>query len=86
MRRFTETPQTVVEKKFTNLAALTPGSKFIFARALVRSIKRNTVHGYSLLRTQLNQEYFHALFDESKKFGIEIEGHRECWIIFNRVA
>ncbi|KAB5595697.1 Glutamine synthetase [Ceratobasidium theobromae] len=73
--QFKETPQTVVEKKFTNLAALTPGSKFIFARALVRSIKRNTVHGYSLLRTQLNQEYFHALFDESKKFGIEIEGH-----------
>ncbi|EUC59497.1 glutamine synthetase/guanido kinase [Rhizoctonia solani AG-3 Rhs1AP] len=33
------------------------------------------MHGYSLLRTQLNQEYFHDLFDESKKFGIEIEGH-----------
>lgn len=33
------------------------------------------MHGYSLLRTQLNQEYFHALFDESLKFGIDIEGH-----------
>ncbi|KAF8609858.1 glutamine synthetase/guanido kinase [Ceratobasidium sp. AG-I] len=33
------------------------------------------MHGYSLLRTQLNMEYFHELFDESKKFGIEIEGH-----------
>ncbi|KAG2124611.1 hypothetical protein DEU56DRAFT_827098 [Suillus clintonianus] len=33
------------------------------------------MHGYSLLRTQLNQEYFHELFDESLKFGIEIEGH-----------
>ncbi|CAE6420335.1 unnamed protein product [Rhizoctonia solani] len=33
------------------------------------------MHGYSLLRTQLNQDYFHDLFDESKKFGIEIEGH-----------
>ncbi|KAG1844422.1 hypothetical protein C8R48DRAFT_735715 [Suillus tomentosus] len=33
------------------------------------------MHGYSLLRTQLNQEYFHALFDESLKFSIDIEGH-----------
>ncbi|QRV99852.1 glutamine synthetase [Ceratobasidium sp. AG-Ba] len=33
------------------------------------------MHGYSLLRTQMNQEYFHDLFDESKKFGVEIEGH-----------
>ncbi|OAX35814.1 glutamine synthetase/guanido kinase [Rhizopogon vinicolor AM-OR11-026] len=33
------------------------------------------MHGYSLLRTQLNQDYFHALFDESLKFGIDIEGH-----------
>ncbi|KAH8827026.1 hypothetical protein DL96DRAFT_1605208 [Flagelloscypha sp. PMI_526] len=33
------------------------------------------MHGYSLLRTQLNNEYFTALFDESAKFGIEIEGH-----------
>ncbi|CAE7057373.1 unnamed protein product [Rhizoctonia solani] len=56
--QFKETPQTVAEKKFTNLSPLTPG-----------------MHGYSLLRTQLNQEYFHDLFDESKKFGIEIEGH-----------
>ncbi|KAG9102763.1 hypothetical protein FRC06_001170, partial [Ceratobasidium sp. 370] len=33
------------------------------------------MHGYSLLRPQMNQEYFHDLFDESKKFGIDIEGH-----------
>ncbi|KAG2139599.1 glutamine synthetase guanido kinase [Suillus bovinus] len=33
------------------------------------------MHGYSLLRTQLNQEYFHALFNESLKFDIDIEGH-----------
>ncbi|KAH7926624.1 glutamine synthetase/guanido kinase [Leucogyrophana mollusca] len=33
------------------------------------------MHGYSLLRTQLNQNYFHDLFDESLKFGVEIEGH-----------
>ncbi|KAF8710882.1 Glutamine synthetase guanido kinase, partial [Rhizoctonia solani] len=56
--QFKETPQTVAEKRFTNLSSLTSG-----------------MHGYSLLRTQLNQEYFHDLFDESKKFGIEIEGH-----------
>lgn len=34
------------------------------------------MHGYSLLRTQLNNDYFRDLFDESAKFGIEIEGHR----------
>jgi glutamine synthetase len=34
------------------------------------------VHGYSLLRTQLNNEYFHDLFDQSSKFGVNIEGHR----------
>lgn len=35
------------------------------------------VHGYSLLRTQLNNDYFHDLFDESFKFDVQIEGHRE---------
>ncbi|OJT09112.1 Type-1 glutamine synthetase 2 [Trametes pubescens] len=33
------------------------------------------MHGYSLLRTQLNNEYFNDLFDESLKFQIPIEGH-----------
>ncbi|KAI0320120.1 glutamine synthetase/guanido kinase [Amylostereum chailletii] len=33
------------------------------------------MHGYSLLRTQLNNDYFHALFDESARFDIEVEGH-----------
>ncbi|EGO21025.1 hypothetical protein SERLADRAFT_475647 [Serpula lacrymans var. lacrymans S7.9] len=33
------------------------------------------MHGYSLLRTQLNNEYFHELFDEGAKFGVDIEGH-----------
>ena len=33
------------------------------------------VHGYSLLRTQLNNEYFHDLFDESAKFEVDLEGH-----------
>ncbi|KAF8466297.1 hypothetical protein JB92DRAFT_2823722 [Gautieria morchelliformis] len=34
------------------------------------------MHGYSLLRTQLNQGYFHDLFNESVNFGVNIEGHR----------
>ncbi|KAI6036532.1 hypothetical protein BKA83DRAFT_4164165 [Pisolithus microcarpus] len=34
------------------------------------------MHGYSLLRTQLNQDYFNELFDESLKFRIDVEGHR----------
>ncbi|KAF9014102.1 hypothetical protein BDQ17DRAFT_1296282 [Cyathus striatus] len=33
------------------------------------------MHGYSLLRTQLNNDYFLALFDESAKFDVNIEGH-----------
>ncbi|KAJ7273296.1 hypothetical protein C8J57DRAFT_1506824 [Mycena rebaudengoi] len=33
------------------------------------------MHGYSLLRTQLNNDYFHELFDESHKFSIAVEGH-----------
>jgi len=33
------------------------------------------MHGYSLLRTTLNKDYFNALFDESVKFGIGVESH-----------
>ena len=33
------------------------------------------MHGYSLIRTQLNNEYFHALYDQSALFDIEIESH-----------
>ncbi|KAF9513122.1 hypothetical protein BS47DRAFT_1372620 [Hydnum rufescens UP504] len=33
------------------------------------------MHGYSLLRTTLNQEYFNDLFEESLKMGVEIESH-----------
>ncbi|KAG6880223.1 hypothetical protein C0992_002989 [Termitomyces sp. T32_za158] len=32
-------------------------------------------HGYSLLRTQLNNEYFNAIFDLGRQFRIPIEGH-----------
>jgi len=55
---FKETPESVAQKKFTQLQALTPG-----------------MHGYSLLRTQLNQDFFNDLFDESTKFEIDIEAH-----------
>ncbi|KAJ7219434.1 hypothetical protein GGX14DRAFT_436187 [Mycena pura] len=33
------------------------------------------MHGYSLLRTQLNNDYFRDLFDESVKFGVDVESH-----------
>ncbi|GLB34652.1 putative glutamine synthetase guanido kinase [Lyophyllum shimeji] len=55
---FKETPDTLAEKKFSNLQPLTSGN-----------------HGYSLLRTQLNNTYFKELFDESERFRIPIEGH-----------
>ncbi|KAG5644222.1 hypothetical protein DXG03_008817 [Asterophora parasitica] len=32
-------------------------------------------HGYSLLRTQLNNDFFQDLFDESAKFRIAVESH-----------
>ncbi|KAL8276286.1 hypothetical protein RQP46_011314 [Phenoliferia psychrophenolica] len=33
------------------------------------------MHGYSLLRPALNNEYFHDLYDSCASFGIPIEGH-----------
>ncbi|GAA5938587.1 glutamine synthetase family protein [Sporobolomyces koalae] len=33
------------------------------------------MHGYSLLRPQLNNAYFHDLWDQCKAFGIPLEGH-----------
>jgi len=56
--QFQETPQSVADKKFTNLQPLTSG-----------------MHGYSLLRTQLNNTYFNDLFDETAKFEVPLEGH-----------
>jgi len=38
------------------------------------------VHGYSLLRTQLNNRYFLDIFDQAELFDIQVEGHR-AWII-----
>lgn len=32
-------------------------------------------HGYSMLRTTLNKDYFLELFDAAQAFGIDIEGH-----------
>lgn len=39
--------------------------------------KKRSVHGYSMLRPNLNQEYFYDLYDASMAFGIPIEGHRK---------
>ncbi|KAA1111623.1 hypothetical protein PGT21_006591 [Puccinia graminis f. sp. tritici] len=33
------------------------------------------MHGYSLLRPALNQEYYQSLYEKSREFGIPIEGH-----------
>lgn len=33
------------------------------------------MHGYSLLRTQLNNSYFNDIFDETAKFEVSVEGH-----------
>ena len=38
------------------------------------------MHGYSLLRPELNKEYFHALYDNCKAFDIPIEGG--CHLFF----
>ncbi|CDU25874.1 probable glutamine synthetase [Sporisorium scitamineum] len=32
-------------------------------------------HGYSMLRTTLNKDYFLELFDAAEAFGIDVEGH-----------
>lgn len=56
--QFKETPETLAEKKYSNLQPLTSG-----------------MHGYSLLRTQLNNDYFHNLFDLTHKFEVPLEGH-----------
>ena len=72
---FKETPETLARKNFNDLTPLTSGSKP--GDLYITSLLIIAVHGYSLLRTQLNNDYFHDLYDESAKFGIEIEGHRE---------
>ncbi|KAK1216366.1 hypothetical protein PQX77_020980 [Marasmius sp. AFHP31] len=33
------------------------------------------MHGYSMLRTQLNNAYFQDIFDRAAEFGVNIEGH-----------
>jgi hypothetical protein len=35
-----------------------------------------SVHGYSMLRPTLNQDYFHEIYDAAEEFGVGIEGHR----------
>lgn len=38
------------------------------------------MHGYSLLRTQLNNDYFTDIFDRGSEFEIPIEGHRSYFV------
>lgn len=38
-------------------------------------------HGYSLLRTSLNKDYFYDLYNVSTTMDIEIEGHRGYQLI-----
>ncbi|KAG6900662.1 hypothetical protein C0993_005895 [Termitomyces sp. T159_Od127] len=71
-----ETATSVAEKKFTNLTPLTPGSPSSFDELFTKNCDCNfTDHGYSLLRTQLNNEYFNSIFDLGRLFRIPIEGH-----------
>jgi glutamine synthetase len=41
------------------------------------------VHGYSLLRTQLHNDYFHDIFNEAEKFDVNIEAHRKSIINYH---
>jgi glutamine synthetase len=74
-----ETPHSLAEKKFNNLEPLTPGSTYRDVSAQRASIDDHlAVHGYSLLRTQLNNDYFRDIFDYAVRFDIAVEGHRGC--------
>jgi glutamine synthetase len=81
-----ETPHSLAEKKFHNLEPLTPGSRYhgIYdVSAQQVSIDDHlAVHGYSLLRTQLNNDYFRDIFNYAATFDIAIEGHRACITLF----
>ena len=39
-------------------------------------MRRHPVHGYSMLRTQLNNAYFQDIMDEALNFGVQVESHR----------
>jgi glutamine synthetase len=49
------------------------------------------MHGYSVLRPLLNNDYYHALHDKAEEFGIPVEAHRssglsssrfQSWLLF----
>lgn len=73
--QFKETPQSAAEKGFAKLNPLTPGSGLIEAMLFM---ELTPVHGYSMLRPTLNQDYFHEIYDAAEDFGVGVEGHREC--------
>lgn len=41
-----------------------------------RDVADSKVHGYSMIRTQANVDYFHDLYDQAQAMGIDIECHR----------
>lgn len=66
----------MAEKNFMSLDPLTPGSKRGECTGCVGTNK-SLVHGYSLLRTQLNKDYFNDIFEMAAQFGVDIESHRK---------
>jgi len=71
-----ETPNSVAEKGFTHLNPLTPGSELSRVVIEKEMIQHHPVHGYSMLRTQLNNAYFQDIMDEALHFGVQVESHR----------
>lgn len=59
------------------LQPLTSGSTSSARLPAFLTDDEDSVHGYSLLRTQLNSDYFHDIFNETAKFEVPLEGHRE---------
>ena len=80
-----ETPHSLAEKKFLALQPLTPGStsrRHYNSTVIHFNQPSSTVHGYSLLRTQLNNDYFHDIFNEAEQFDVHLESHRAYIIEF----
>jgi glutamine synthetase len=77
--QFKETAQSAADKNFANLIPQTPGSESPAHTCCPKTddVTYFAVHGYSMLRPTLNQDYFHELYDAAEAFGIEVEGHRE---------
>lgn len=71
-----ETPKSIAEKGFMRLDPLTHGSESPRTFIWKKVIQYYPVHGYSMLRTQLNNGYFQDIIDEALNFGVQVESHR----------